>query len=40
MRWKELDVENREVGEKAPGNHKFRADLDMESCWLGVGPLH
>lgn len=29
-----------EVGVGAPGIHQFRADLDVESCWLGRGPLH
>lgn len=31
---------HREVGVGAPGIHQFGADLDMESCWLGRGPLH
>lgn len=29
-----------EAGVGAPGVHQFRADLDVESCWLGRGPLH
>lgn len=31
---------HREVGAGAAGIHRFRADLDVESCWLGRGPLH
>lgn len=30
----------REVGAGTPGIRQFRVDLDVESCWLGRGPLH
>lgn len=29
-----------EVGVGAPGIHPIGADLDVELCWLGRGPLH
>lgn len=29
-----------EVGVGAPDIYQFRADLDVDSCWLGRGPLH
>lgn len=28
------------VGVGVPGIHQSKADLDVESCWLGRGPLH
>lgn len=41
MRWREVEVEDIvKWGVGAPGIHQFRADLDVESCWLGRGPLH
>lgn len=40
--WKENGMEggegHGEVG--APGIHQCKADLDVESWWLGRGPLH